>query len=193
MNHNIETDVINTKGTAYGVELLLKKATGKVNGWLTYSYSRSLLQQDDPLAGEKINNGDQYPSNFDQPHNVSFSGNFRFTHRFSVSLNATYSTGRPITLPIAEYDYAGSVRVLYSNRNEYRIPDYFRTDFSMSLDGNHKIHQFFHNSWTLGVYNVTGRKNAYSVYFTSENGRVKGYKLSIFGTAIPFITYNIRF
>ncbi|MGN6248790.1 MAG: TonB-dependent receptor [Ginsengibacter sp.] len=193
MNHNIETDVINTKGTAYGVEFLLKKATGKVNGWLTYSYSRSLLQQDDPLAGEKINNGDQYPSNFDQPHNVSFSGNFRFTHRFSVSLNATYSTGRPITLPIAEYDYAGSVRVLYSNRNEYRIPDYFRTDFSMSLDGNHKIHQFFHNSWTLGVYNVTGRKNAYSVYFTSENGRVKGYKLSIFGTAIPFITYNIRF
>ncbi|HEU5051708.1 MAG TPA: carboxypeptidase-like regulatory domain-containing protein [Hanamia sp.] len=193
MNHNIETDVINTKGTAYGVELLLKKATGKVNGWLTYSYSRSLLQQDDPIAGEKINNGDQYPSNFDQPHNVTFSGNFRFTHRFSVSLNATYSTGRPITLPIAEYDYAGSVRVLYSNRNEYRIPDYFRTDFSMSLDGNHKIHQFFHNSWTLGVYNVTGRKNAYSVYFTSENGHVKGYKLSIFGTAIPFITYNIRF
>ncbi|MGN6802584.1 MAG: TonB-dependent receptor [Ginsengibacter sp.] len=193
MNHNIETDVINTKGTAYGIEFLLKKATGKVNGWLTYSYSRSLLQQDDPTAGEKINNGDQYPSNFDQPHNVTFSGNFRFTHRFSVSLNATYSTGRPITLPIAEYDYAGSVRVLYSNRNEYRIPDYFRTDFSMSLDGNHKIHQVTHNSWTLGVYNVTGRKNAYSVYFTSENGRVKGYKLSIFGTAIPFITYNIRF
>jgi len=193
MNHNIETDVINTKGTAYGVELLLKKATGKVNGWLTYSYSRSLLQQNDPNAAEKINNGDRYPSNFDQPHNVSFSGNYRFTHRFSMSLNATYSTGRPITLPIAEYDYAGSVRVLYSERNAYRIPDYFRTDISMSLEGNHKIHQLTHNSWTLGVYNVTGRKNAYSVYFISENGGIKGYKLSIFGTAIPFITYNIRF
>ena len=193
MNHNIETDVINTKGTAYGVELLLKKATGKINGWLTYTYSRSLLQQNDPNAAEKINNGDQYPSNFDQPHNASFSGNYRFTHRFSISLNATYSTGRPITLPIAEYDYAGSVRVLYSQRNAYRIPDYFRTDFSMSLEGNHKIHQLTHNSWTLGVYNLTARKNAYSVYFISENGGIKGYKLSIFGTAIPFITYNIRF
>ena len=193
MNHNIETDVINTKGTAYGVELLLKKATGKLNGWLTYTYSRSLLQQNDPYAAEKINNGDQYPSNFDQPHNVSLSGNYRFTHRFSLSLNTTYSTGRPITLPIAEYDYAGSVRVLYSERNAYRIPDYFRTDISLSLDGNHKIHQLTHNSWTLGVYNVTGRKNAYSVYFISENGGIKGYKLSIFGTAIPFITYNIRF
>jgi len=193
MNHHIETDVINTKGTAYGVEFLLKKSTGKINGWLTYTYSRSLLQQDDPYAAEKINNGAQYPSNFDQPHNASFSGNYRFTHRFSMSLNATYSTGRPITLPIAEYDYAGSVRVLYSDRNAYRIPDYFRTDLSMSLEGNHKIHQFTHNSWTLGVYNLTGRKNAYSVYFISENGAIHGYKLSIFGTAIPFITYNIRF
>ena len=193
MNHHIETDVINTDGTAYGVELLIKKSAGKLNGWLSYTYSRSFLQQNDPNAGEEINNGNKYPSNFDQPHNATLAANYKLTHRFSISLNATYSTGRPITLPIAEYDYAGSVRVLYSERNEYRIPDYFRTDFSMSLEGNHKIHQLTHNSWTLGVYNLTGRKNAYSVYFISENGAIKGYKLSIFGTAIPFITYNIRF
>jgi hypothetical protein len=193
MNHHIETDVINTKGRAYGIELLLKKATGKINGWVSYNYSRSLLQQDDPYAAEKINNGAEYPSNFDQPHNFTFIGNYKFTHRFSVSFNATYSTGRPITLPIAEYDYAGSVRVLYSERNAYRIPDYFRTDFSMNLEGNHKIHQKTHNSWTLGIYNITGRKNAYSVYYISQNGNIRGYKLSIFGSAIPFLTYNIRF
>ena len=64
--------------------------------------------------------------------------NYRFTHRFSVSVNATYSTGRPITLPIGVYSYAGSLRALYSDRNAYRIPDYFRTDFSMNIDGNHK-------------------------------------------------------
>jgi hypothetical protein len=193
MNHHIETDVINTKGRAYGAELLLKKATGKINGWFSYTYSRSLLQQDDPYAAEKINGGAEYPSNFDQPHNFTFIGNYRINHRFSFSLNATYSTGRPITLPVAEYDYAGSVRVLYSDRNAYRIPDYFRTDLSMNLEGNHKIHQATHNSWTLGVYNLTGRKNAYSVYFISQNGNIHGYKLSIFGSAIPFITYNIRF
>ncbi|MEO8721534.1 MAG: TonB-dependent receptor plug domain-containing protein [Ginsengibacter sp.] len=193
MNHHIETDVINTKGKAYGVEFLLKKSTGKLNGWLSYTYSRSLLRQDDPYAAEKINDGNEYPSNFDQPHNATFIGNYRINHRFSFSFNATYSTGRPITLPVAEYDYAGSVRVLYSNRNAYRIPDYFRTDFSMNLEGNHKIHQKTHNSWTFGVYNLTGRKNAYSVYFISENGNIHGYKLSIFGSAIPFITYNIRF
>ena len=193
MNPNIETDVINTDGTAYGVELLLKKPTGKLNGWVSYTYSRSLLKQNDPYAGEQINKGMQYPSNFDQPHNFTFIGNYRFTHRFSASFDVTYSTGRPITLPIAEYDYAGSSRVLYSERNAYRVPDYFRADLSVNLEGNHKIHQKTHNSWTVGVYNLTARKNAYSVYFISQNGGIQGYKLSIFGTAIPFITYNIRF
>lgn len=193
MNHHIETDVINTKGRAYGIEFLLKKSTGKLNGWISYTYSRSLLRQDDPTAAEQINNGEEYPSNFDQPHNFTFIGNYKINHRFSLSFNATYSTGRPITLPVAEYNYAGSVRVLYSDRNAYRIPDYFRTDFSMNLEGNHKIHQKTHNSWTLGVYNFLGRKNAYSVYFISQNGNIHGYKLSIFGSAIPFLTYNIRF
>jgi hypothetical protein len=193
MNHHIETDVFSTKGKSYGVEFLVRKATGKLNGWISYTYSRSLIRQNDPLAGELINGGNYYPSNFDQPHNGTIIGNYRITHRFSVSLNMTYSTGRPITLPIAVYDYAGSARLLYSDRNEYRIPDYFRTDFSIIIDGNHKVKQLTHNSWTLGVYNWTGQKNAYSVYYISQNSTIKGYKLSIFGTAIPFITYNIRF
>ncbi|HXS57088.1 MAG TPA: carboxypeptidase-like regulatory domain-containing protein [Hanamia sp.] len=193
MNHHIETDVFSTKGKSYGVELLAKKATGKLNGWASYTYSRSLIRQNDPLAGELVNGGNYYPSNFDQPHNATMIGNYRITHRYSVSLNVIYSTGRPITLPVGVYDYAGSARLLYSDRNEYRIPDYFRTDFSVNIDGNHKVKQLTHNSWTVGVYNFTAQKNAYSVYFISQNGTIKAYKLSIFGTAIPFITYNIRF
>jgi hypothetical protein len=111
----------------------------------------------------------------------------------ALSLNMTYSTGRPITLPVGRYYYSNSERALYSDRNAFRIPDYFRTDFSMNIDGNHKIHQLTHNFWTIGVYNLTGRKNPYSVYYTSENGVINGYKLSIFGSAIPFINYNIKF
>lgn len=193
MNHHLETDVLNTKGKSYGTELLVKKPTGKLNGWISYTWSRAFIKQDDELAGETINDGNYYPSNFDQPHSLAVIGNYKFSHRFSVSMNVNYSTGRPITLPIGIFDYAGSPRMLYSNRNEYRIPDYFRTDLSINIDGNHKIHQLTHNTWTIGVYNVTSRKNAYSVYFVTENGQVKGYKLSIFGTAIPYLTYNIRF
>ena len=193
MNHHLETEVLNTKGKSYGTELLVKKPTGKLNGWISYTWSRAFIKQDDPLAGETINDGNYYPSNFDQPHSLAVIGNYKFSHRFSVSMNVNYSTGRPITLPIGIFDYAGAPRMLYSNRNEYRIPDYFRTDLSINIDGNHKIHQLTHNTWTIGLYNVTSRKNAYSVYFVTENGQVKGYKLSIFGTAIPYLTYNIRF
>jgi hypothetical protein len=193
MNHHIETDVINTKGEAYGAEFMIKKLSGKLNGWFSYTYSTIKLRQDDPNAGELINDGKPYRANYDKPHDVTFIGNYRINKRLSFSLNATYSTGRPITLPEGIYYYSGSYRTLYGPRNGHRIPDYFRTDFSVNVDGNHKRRQIFHNSWTFGVYNVTGRKNPYSVYYTSERGTINGYKLSIFGSAIPFITYNIRF
>jgi hypothetical protein len=193
LNHHIETDVISTRGKAYGVEFLIRKNTGKANGWISYTYSRTFLKQDDPTLGQPVNGGNYYPANYDKPHSFNFIGNYRFSHRVSASLNVTYSTGRPITVPVGKYFYAGSERVLYSDRNAYRIPDYFRSDFSLNIEGNHKVHQIFHSSITFGVYNLTGRQNAYSTYFTSQNGVINGYKLSIFATPVPFINYNIRF
>ncbi len=193
LNQHIEQDVVATQGKAYGVEFLIKKTAGKLNGWVSYTYSRTFLRQDDPNAGELINGGSFYPANYDKPNDFNFTGNYRFSHRFSISLDVTYSTGRPITLPIAKYEYAGSERVFYSDRNQYRIPDYFRSDFSMNIEGNHKVHQLTHNSWTIGVYNLTGRANAYSTFFTEQGGAINGYKLSIFARPIPFINYNIRF
>ncbi|AHM61505.1 TonB-dependent receptor plug [Flammeovirgaceae bacterium 311] len=193
MNHAIEKDVVNTKGKAYGAEFMVKKLSGKLNGWFSYTYSRILLRLDDPIAGETINRGDWYPANYDKPHDLTLIGNYRFSHRVSLSLNCTYSTGRPITLPIARYRYGNSVRILYGDRNAHRVPDYFRTDLALNIEGNHKVRQLTHNSWTIGVYNLTGRENVYSTYFVSEKGAVNGYQLSIFGSAIPFVNYNIRF
>ncbi len=193
MNKHIETDVINTRGRAYGAEFMIKKTAGKLNGWLSYTYSRTELQIDDPIAGETINKGNYYPANFDKPHNVNLIANYKFSHRFSISLNGVYSTGRPITLPIALFNQAGGQRVYYSDRNQYRVPDYIRTDLSVNIEGNHKIKKLAHSSWSLGVYNMLARQNPYSIYFVQEGGYIKGYQLSIFGTAIPFITYNFKF
>lgn len=193
LNPHIETDVLETNGRAYGLEFLLKKSTGKLNGWISYTYSRIFLKADDPEAGEIINNGAFYPANYDKPHDLTFIGNYRISHRFSISVNTNYSTGRPITLPIGRFYYDGGVRTLYADRNSYRIPDYFRTDFSMNIEGNHKVHQKTHNSWTIGVYNLTGRKNPFSVYYVSQGGAINGYKLSVFGSAIPFVNFNIKF
>ena len=193
LNHHIETDIVNTRGKAYGIELAIKKKSGKATGWFSYTYSRTLLQLDDPIAGQTINNGKYYPANFDKPHNVNLVTNYQFSHRVTASLNLVYSTGRPITLPIAIFYLGGSQRVYYSERNQYRVPDYMRADFSINLEGNHKIKKLTHNSWSFGVYNLLARQNPYSVYFVQEAGIIKGYQLSVFGTAIPFISYNFRF
>ena len=193
LNHHIETDVIATKGKAYGIEFLLRKNTGKLNGWFTYTYSRSLLKSDNIAAGEIVNRGEYYPASFDKPHSANFISNYQFSHRYNISLNIVYSTGRPITLPLAIFSSGGTSGLYYSDRNAYRIPDYFRTDISMNIEGNHKVKQKTHNTWSFGVYNLTGRQNVYSIYFIQENGVAKGYRLSIFGAPIPFVTYSIRF
>lgn len=193
LNHQIEQDVISTRGKAYGAEFLIRKTAGKLNGWVSYTYSRTFLRQDDITQGDLVNGGAYYPANYDKPHSFNFAGNYRFKHRYSMSVNLVYSTGRPITFPIARYYYGGAERVLYSDRNAARIPDYIRGDISLNIDGNHKVNQKFHNSFTIGIYNITGRQNAYSTYFINEGGVIKGYKLSIFASPIPFINYNIRF
>lgn len=192
-NHHIETDILNAKGKAYGLELMFKRTSGKLNGWVSYTYSRSLLQTKGANSVETVNRGSVYPSNYDKPHAINFIGNYKFSRRFSTSVNLVYSTGRPITLPISTYNVEGVDRLIYSDRNQYRIPNYFRTDISLNVEGNHKIKKLAHSYWSLSVYNLTFRRNAYSVFFTSQNGTIKGYKLSIFGTAIPTLSYNFKF
>jgi len=193
MNHNIEAAVLNTKAKAYGVEFMIKKMTGKLNGWLGYTYARTLLRAIDRESPDAPNDGNYYPSNYDKPHDFTLISNYRFSHRFSMSFNFTYSTGRPYTPPIGKYVIDGSQRVYYADRNQFRIPDYYRTDVSLNIEGNHRIKKLAHSSWTLAVYNVLGRKNPTSVYFQTVGGKVNGYQLSIFGQPIPTITYNFRF
>lgn len=193
LNDHLETDLVNSRSKAYGIEFLVKKIKGKANGWISYTYSRTYLQTVSEYSSELVNNGEYYPSNYDKPHAINFIGNYKFSRRINVSGNIVYSTGRPITYPIGTYTINGTERLLYSERNAYRIPDYFRVDLSVNLEGNHKLKKFVHGSWSFSVYNLLGRRNPYSVFFKSENGKINSYKLSIFGEPIPTLTYNFRF
>lgn len=194
MNPNLADDLITTFGKAYGVELMVKKPLGKLNGWISYTYSRSMLREKEDRGFETINRGEWYPAAHDKPHDVKLVGNYKFTHRFSLSVNMDYSTGRPVTIPVSKYSYAGGQRLFYSDRNGYRIPDYFRLDLALIVEPSHYLKQLTHLSVTLGVYNVTGRKNAYSVFYTTNNGvRVSGQMLSVFAVPIPYINLNLKF
>jgi len=193
LNEAIETEVLQGEGKAYGVEFLMKKNDGNLSGWVGYSYSKSLLKLDSEFNSERVNNGDYFPSNFDKPHEVSLVANYKLTKRYSFSTNLSYQTGRPITYPIGKFNFNGVERVVFSNRNEFRVPDYFRVDLGFNIEGNHKIKKFAHSFWNISVYNILGRNNPYSVFFVTEDKEIKAYKSSIFSIPIPTITYNFKF
>ena len=119
-------------------------------------------------------------------------GNYNVSRRIGFATNITYSTGRPITYPTGMLVAGGQQIILYSDRNQYRLPDYFRIDMSINLEGNLKKKKAVHGSWMLAVSNLTGRRNAYSVFFKEEGGRINGYKQSIYGIPIFTISYNIK-
>ena len=193
LNDNIEADVLQGNGKAYGVEFLVKKNKGRLNGWIGYSYSRSFIQLDSDFSEERVNNGNFFPANFDKPHDLNIIANYRITKRYSFSANFSYQTGRPVTYPIGSFILNGEERVLYSDRNKFRIPDYYRLDVGFNVEGNHKLKKPGHSFWNISVYNVLGRNNPYSVFFVTEAGEIKAYKSSIFAFPVPTITYNIRF
>ena len=194
MNEKLADDLVETYGKAYGVELMAKRASGKLTGWMSYSYARSLLREMYDRGVETINGGAWYNAPHDKPHEAKMVANYKFTHRYSLSVNLDYATGRPVTLPVGVYYYAHGWRLAYSERNSYRIPDYFRLDVAVNIEPGHYLRQLTHMSWTVGVYNVTGRKNAYSVFFTTDGGReVSGRMLSVFASPIPYLNLNLKF
>jgi hypothetical protein len=189
----IETLVLQGKQNSWGVEVMVKKSKNNLTGWMSYAYSRSLVTVDHPFPENRINDGNVFPSNYDRPHSVNMVANYRISRRISFSSNLVYMTGRPITLPIATYYSEGQQFLLYSPRNEYRIPDYFRIDFSINLEGNLKYKKLAHSFWMLSIYNLTGRNNAYSVFYELQNDDIQGYKLSIFAQPIVTLSWNFKF
>lgn len=193
LNEHIETEILNGLGKAYGAELSAKKNGNRLTGWLAYTWSRILIRSNSPFPEEEINDGKYFPASYDKPHNLNMLANLKASRRLLLSTTLNYSTGRPITLPVAKYRLGDKVLLHYSDYNQYRIPDYFRVDFSVTLKGSLKSEKLFDTSTTFSVYNLTGRKNAYSVFYKGEGDRLEGYKLSIFGTAIPTLTFNFNF
>ena len=193
LNENIERELLQGSGRAYGLEVLVKKEKGDFNGYFGYTFSRTELKLDSDIPEERVNNGRFFPANYDKPHDFSLVMNYKLTTRYSFSMNFTYQTGRPVTYPTGKFNYAGQEQVVYSDRNRFRIPDYYRLDLGINIEGNHKIKKLAHSFWNISVYNVLGRNNPYSVFFVNDSGDIKAYKTSIFSIPVPTITYNLKF
>jgi hypothetical protein len=141
-----------------------------------------------------INDGNWYASNFDKPHILNFTFNYQPTQRQTLTINFTYSTGRPTTAPISSYRYQDNIIVpIYGYRNQVRIPDYHRMDISYTLGQGYNKKRTLKTSWNLSIYNLYARRNAFSVFFKQapDLGAVAN-RLAILGTAFPAITLNIE-
>ena len=190
---NIEQETVPVRGKSYGLELSLKETEGKLRYSISYTFARTFIKNLGKFSGELINSGNWYPANYDKPNDLVVTYNYLYSRRLSFSAAYTYSTGRPITYPVGTYRIRDILVVQYSERNKYRIPDYSRLDLSCKISGNLKSKKIAHPDLTLSVYNVLGKDNVYSVYFKREQEIIKGYKLSVFGSPIPTLTFNFDF
>ncbi len=193
VNEFPERDVLQGDLNAWGLELTFKKTKGRFNGWVNYTYSRSRVLVKGADEGSSINFGKSYPSNFDKPHAVNVVANYKFFRRFSLSANMVYQSGRPITYPTNTYSQGNFQLINYSDRNQFRVPHYFRIDLSAKIEGNLKKEKLFHGAWVFSVYNLTGRNNVYNVYFQYNNNTLSGYRISIFAKPIFSVSYQFKF
>ena len=193
-NRVLEAELVPAGGRAYGVEWNVQKTRGNLRGSLSYTWSRTERKTNGERIGKIINGNEWYPANFDKPHELNFLLELQFNRIHSFTLTFNYFSGRPTTAPIGFFDVDGQTRIpIYSNRNALRIPDYHRLDIAYTIGQSLRRKKKWKSSLTVGIYNVYGRKNAYSVFFTQGRfAEAQANKLSVLGSAFPAITYNFN-
>lgn len=192
LNKYLEGDLLSGKGRAYGAEFFLKRNTGVVNGWISYTLARTERQ----VTG--INNNNWFPTRFDKTH--TFTSVLLFdppqAKRWNFSATFTLASGTPATFPTNRFEYGDFVGQVINGRNNYRIPVYHRLDLAATLQGRRRPSKRKDDNWVFSVYNVYARKNPFSVYFqaNADNARVtEAIRYSVFATLIPSVTYNFKF
>lgn len=193
LNRHLETELLSGEGRAYGGEVYIRRIKGKVTGWISYTYSQTQIKVPPKDGSESINGGKWYPSSYNKPHTFNFVLDRKLRGKGAFSLIVSYNSGRPLTAIESSYIVGGTVVPVYSDRNKYKIPDYFRLDVSFTI-GN--VLRKIDDSLVFSVYNLFGRDNAYSVFYQRPANNYfipKPYKLSVLGAALPSLTYNFKF
>jgi hypothetical protein len=194
-NDDIEQVVLNGEARAYGLEILARKNNGKLNGWISYTLSRSEQRTPGRTAVETgINNGEWYKTGWDKLHNIAVTSMYKLNEKWSLSSIFSLQSGQPVTYPNGQYQYQGITVPTYSLRNENRLPTYHRLDISATLIPKKNKNRNWYGEWVFGIYNVYSRKNAASISFrqNQDSGNNEAVRLSIFGI-VPSVTYNFKF
>ncbi|MFV8364010.1 TonB-dependent receptor [Flavobacterium sp. ZT3P35] len=194
-NKAIEQIILNGQLRSYGLEILLRKNEGKLNGWISYTLSKSEQQTPGRTAQELgINNGQWYNSVYDKLHNVAITSSYNLNEKWSFGANFALQTGQPVTYPVGKYEYLEMSVPSYGLRNENRLPTYHHLDLAATLTPTKNKNRDWKGEWVFSIYNVYNRKNAASISFRQNNdtGSNEAVKTSIFGV-VPAVSYNFKF
>lgn len=184
---DVEGELLSGKGRAYGLELIAKKKSGKLTGWVSYTLSKTERKIDG------INNNRWYNARQDKTHDLAVVGTYELNQKWTLSGLFVYSTGNAVTYPTGKYKINGQTVFQYSDRNADRMPAYHRMDLNATYEPAKK--KRFHSSWSFGLYNVYGRQNAYIISFEDhpdDPTRTRAIQTALFRW-VPNITYNFKF
>ncbi|MCW3094358.1 MAG: TonB-dependent receptor SusC [Ferruginibacter sp.] len=188
-NDNVESELLYGAGRAYGLELMMRKKTGRLTGWVGYTLSKAQKKIDG------INNGNYFNARQDRTHDISIVGMYDVNKRWSVSATWVYTTGSAVTFPTGKYEVNGQTVFLYSDRNDSRFPAYHQLDLAATLEARKNKNRRYQSSWTFGLYNAYGRQNAYTINFRENKddpSKTEAVRTSLF-SIIPSATWNFKF
>lgn len=193
-NDAIERVILNGEGRAYGLEFYLKKNTGRLTGWLSYTLSRSEQRTPGRTPSEiGINNGDWYLNGYDKTHDISLTSSYELNDKWQLNSNFVLQTGRPVNFPVGQFEFQDLNIPVFEGRNLNRLPTFHRLDLSATYTPEKK-NKNWSSSWNFGIYNVYNRRNAASLNFeqNSTTGQNEAVRFSIFGI-VPSVSYNFKF
>ncbi len=188
----VENEFVFGSGEAYGLEFFIRKNSGKLNGWIGYTLSRTDRTFPD------IENGRTYPTTYDRTHDLSFVSNYNISPKLIAGVVFVYATGKSYTPPERVYLIDGELQTDYGPRNSQRLEPYHRMDVSLTWIPNPTSKKNFTSEWVFSVYNAYNRQNTFFLYtdyetdLQSGTAEVKAYKVSIF-PILPSVTWNFKF
>jgi len=190
VNSNPDNNYTFGKGWSYGGEVFIKKAKGKLTGWIGYTLSWTKRKF------PELNQGKEFWAKYDRRNDVSIVATYQFNKRFTASTVWVYSTGNTMTIPIGRYFINGNLVTEYSDKNAYRMPPYHRLDLSISyiLKKTNK----FESELNFSIYNVYNRLNPFSIALESTGNlanfeiQTKAIQTSLF-PILPSLSWNFKF
>lgn len=199
----LERDIVQAEGKAYGVELSFRKPKGKFNGWVNYTWSRSLLRSQNERLADRINNNEWFASDFDRPHVFNGTVNFEGDPYNTWSFNITAQTGRPYTVANSVFKIEDLDVPIFLERNNARLRPYHRLDFSWKVSYGKNPNRKWKGDWIFTIYNVYGRRNPFNLYYSQRQGAedsevfldspLGSYELSVLNSPLLALTYNFVF